>query len=289
MDHIPVMPEEAIEALDIQAGGVYWDGTFGRGGHSARILAALGENGALYASDRDSEAAGAAAAWSGDPRFHFSSATLEASLAAVPDELSGFLWDLGCSTPQLKDGSRGFSFREHGPLDMRMDRKQSLTAAELVNTLAEEPLANLIYRYGEERYSRRIATRIVERRRLSPIEDTQTLADICRASYPRHNRRIDPATRTFQALRIAVNDELGQVERALPQALRKLGYGGRAVVISFHSLEDRIVKHCFRDHARTAGFRLIVKKPLTPGAAEADRNPAARSAKMRVLSREESS
>jgi len=289
MEHTPVMMKQAIDGLGVRPDGVYWDGTFGRGGHSARILELLDARGALFASDRDDAALTAAQAppFAGDSRFRFFKNTLEDAVHRVPDGLAGFLWDLGCSTPQLRDAERGFSFKEAGPLDMRMDRDQETTAADLVNDLDETELANLIYRYGEERLSRRIAARVAVRRREARIEDTATLADICRAAYPRRRHRIDPATRTFQALRIAVNDELGQVERTLPTALAKLSAGGRGVVISFHSLEDRIVKHCFRNHAQAGGFRVLTKKPLIPDEAEAAANPAARSAKLRVLQKEE--
>lgn len=188
---------------------------------------------------------------------------------------------------QLKEGERGFSFAENGPLDMRMDVRQKLTAYQVVNQYEETRLADLIYHYGEERFSRRIAARVVSQRRRAPIEDTKTLADICRGVYPRRHHRIDPATRTFQALRIAVNDELGQLERTLPRALARLRQGGRGVVISFHSLEDRIVKHGFREHSRGGSYRLITKKPLVPDEDERRANPASRSAKLRIIAREQ--
>ena len=265
--------------------GTYWDGTFGRGGHSRMILAGLGENGALVSSDRD-ETAEREAETIDDPRFRFIRATLEDALELVPENLSGFLWDLGTSTPQLKDAERGFSFTENGPLDMRMDQSQDLTAAHLVNRTPEHELADIIYKYGEERLSRRIAFRIVEARQQASIQDTETLADICYRVYPRkRHHRIHPATRTFQALRIVVNDELGQLERGLPRALKRLAGGGRAVVISFHSLEDRIVKHSFREHARQGGFNILTKKPLIADEEEREANPASRSAKLRVLER----
>jgi len=286
MEHVPVMAKETLEGLVIRPSGFYWDGTFGRGGHSRLILQQLDEEGRLLASDRD-EAAEREAAHLTDPRFRFVRGSLEEVLETITEPLTGFFWDLGTSTPQLREAERGFSFSENGPLDMRMDRRFPPTAADLVNDTPEHELADLIYNYGEERLSRRIARRIVAMRAKHPIEDTATLAEICRASYPRkRHHRIDPATRTFQALRIAVNDELGQLERTLPRALEHLAPGGRATVISFHSLEDRIVKHCFRDHA-SRGYKILTKKPLTPSDGERYENPASRSAKLRVLAREE--
>lgn len=284
MMHIPVMLEEAIAGLAIGECGTYWDGTFGRGGHSRAILSRLGLDGRLIGSDRDAAAQAAASAIE-DARFVFIRGAIEAVLGQIPEGLAGFLWDLGLSTPQLEDAQRGFSFQKDGPLDMRMDQSQTTSAYELVNQTPEKELADLIYQFGEERFSRRIASRIVEERSRQPIADTQTLADICRRCYPRRHHRIHPATRTFQALRIAVNDELGQLARTLPLALQKLAAGGRGVVISFHSLEDRIVKHCFRDLAKTGAFALCTKKPLSPTEEEQSRNPASRSAKLRIIER----
>lgn len=276
-----------MEGLSVQSAGCYWDGTFGNGGHSQLILAQLGVAGRLFASDRDALAAGfARERFADEARFSFLPGTISEVCSQVPDGLQGFLWDLGVSTNQLKDAERGFSFKEDGPLDMRMDRTQELTAATVVNSWPEEDIANAIYRYGEERFSRRIAARIVAQRKSQPFETTGQLADICRAVYPKRYHRIDPATRTFQGLRILVNDELGELERTLPKALDKLAVGGRAVLISFHSLEDRIVKHCFRDLAKRGGFRVLTKKPIVADEAEREANPAARSAKLRVLVKE---
>lgn len=287
LEHVPVMPQQSLEGLSLQADGLYWDGTFGRGGHSRMILERLGPSGRLIASDRDA-AAEAEAGTIVDPRFSFRRGTIEEVLADLPDQLTGFFWDLGTSMPQLRDAQRGFSFAENGPLDMRMDQSQELTAADLVNQTQEEALADLIYQYGEERFSRRLASRIVARRREAPIEDTQTLAEICRKVYPfKRNHRIDPATRTFQALRIVVNDELGQLERCLEPALNRLVPGGRAVIISFHSLEDRIVKHTFRGLAKGGFGTVLTKKPLVADDTERAANPASRSAKLRVIERGE--
>ncbi len=282
--HVPVMLNEVLEGLNLQPQGLYWDGTFGRGGHSREVLARLGEGGRLIASDRDAAAA-AEAATIADGRLRFIHGDLEEVVDEV-EGLAGFLWDLGCSTPQLKDPARGFSFAESGPLDMRMDQAQETSAATIVNEYREKDLADLIYKYGEERLSRRIAARIVQQRSSAPITDTLVLAEICKYAYPRKYHRIHPATRTFQALRIATNDELGQLERALPRALARLAPGGRAVVISFHSLEDRLVKHLFRDLALRGDYRLITKKPLTADDDEVARNPASRSAKLRILERQ---
>jgi len=288
MKHIPVLMNQVMEGLRVLPSGVYWDGTYGNGGHSAAIMERLDESGRLFASDRDALAREFAQRRFGpDPRFTFVFGSLEEAIGQVPDSLSGWLWDLGVSTDQLVTPERGFSFRQDGPLDMRMDTSQPRSAADLVAELPEKELADLIYQYGEERFSRRIAARIVARRKESRIETTSDLAEICRSVYPRKRHRIDPATRTFQALRIAVNDELGQLERTLPVALEKLAPGGRAVVISFHSLEDRIVKHCFRGLGREGGFRVITKRPLVADETECAANPAARSAKLRVIEREE--
>lgn len=288
LSHQPVMMERVMTGLDVREGGTYWDGTFGGGGHGARILELLKGKGRLVASDRDEIGMAASAKFEGRPDFRFIRGTLAEVVDQVPESLAGFLWDLGCSTMQLKNGDRGFSFRENGPLDMRMDARQELTAFQIVNQYEENKLADLIYQYGEERFSRGIAARVVSERRRKAIEDTRALADICRGVYPRRYHRIDPATRTFQALRIAVNDELGQLERTLPKALARLEWGGRGVIISFHSLEDRIVKHRFREHAKAGDYRLVTKKPMVAGEDERRANPASRSAKLRIIARERS-
>lgn len=288
MKHIPVLMEQVLWGLQVKAQGTYWDGTFGNGGHSAAILAALGPEGRLFASDRDALAQAFAEKRFGEEgRFTFLAGSLEDVIDRIPNGLSGLLWDLGVSTDQLVTADRGFSFRLDGPLDMRMDAEQPLSAATLVNETPEKELADLIYKYGEERFSRRIAARIVDLRKQGPIETTGALAEVCRRVYPKKRHRIDPATRTFQALRIVVNDELGQLERTLPLAVDKLAPGGRAVVISFHSLEDRIVKHFFRGLQREGQYEVLTKRPLIADEAEAQANPAARSAKLRVIQRKE--
>lgn len=274
--------------LNVAPTGIYWDGTFGNGGHSGAILNALGPEGTLVASDRDELARGfAGERYGDDARFQFLPGSLEEVVSQIPEGLSGWLWDLGVSTDQLVTPDRGFSFRFDGPLDMRMDPHQDFSAADLVNDTPEKELADLIYKYGEERFSRRIAAGIVALRSEGRIETTSALADVCRRVYPKKRHRIDPATRTFQALRIVVNDELGQLERTLPIALEKLAPGGRAVVISFHSLEDRIVKHCFRALHREGDYEVLTKRPLIADEEENSANPAARSAKLRVIARRE--
>ncbi len=284
--HVPVMAEEVLTYLNVNPEGVYWDGTFGRGGHAKAILDALSPSGRLIASDRDQAAAEQAATFT-DPRFDFHTGEMTAVLARLPDSIDGFLLDLGVSTPQLKDPVRGFSFRDDGPLDMRMDQSSPVTAADWINQSTEKEIADTIYQNGEERLSRRIARLICEARDLDKQWTTSKLADICTRAFPRKRfHRIHPATRTFQALRIAVNDELGQLRDTLPAALAKLNQKGRGLVISFHSLEDRIVKHCFKDHAKL-GFRILTKRPLVPQEDECARNPASRSAKFRAIEREE--
>ena len=282
--HTPVMVQEVLEGLQICPNGIYWDGTFGRGGHSSRVLSLLSDSGALFASDRDVEAQASAVRFEADSRFTFFLGSLAEAVERVPDQISGFLWDLGVSTPQIKRADRGFSFSEDGPLDMRMDQSQGLTAADLVNSLSEKELADLIFNFGEERLSRRIARRIVESRGVGKIQTTGELEDICFKSYPhRNHHRIHPATRTFQALRIVVNDELTQIKETLPKALRKLKPGGRAVIMSFHSLEDRIIKHTFKAFAADGAFRILTKRPLRPSEEETRENPASRSSKLRII------
>lgn len=281
------MPSEVMEYWAIDPDGAYWDGTFGGGGHSGLLLEKLSNRGVLIASDRDAHAAAIAESFSSDPRFQFKRGSWDDVIDEIPDQLTGVLLDVGTATHQIKQPERGFSFQDDGPLDMRMDPDQSLTAESIVNQTPEKALADMIYQYGEERFSRRIAAQILAAR---PITSTAQLADICRRCYPRPKgrggHRIHPATRTFQALRIVVNDELGMLERTLPKVLHKLKPGGRAVLIAFHSLEDRIVKLCFREFSRQQDYRLLTKKPLRPTDAEVAANPASRSARLRVIERE---
>ncbi len=280
------------------------DGTVGAGGHAAAVLVASAPDGQLFGLDRDSQALELARQHLAPfgARVHLFHANFD-QLQPVTAQYSmppadGVLLDLGVSSMQFDQAERGFSFQVDGPLDMRMDKTTGPTAADLVNNLAEEELADLIYQYGEERHSRRIARAIVKAR---PIRRTVELVQVVAraAGGSRADRgRIHPATRSFQALRIAINDELGALERTLPQALDILGLGGRLAIISFHSLEDRIVKNYFRREAsdcicpseqpvctcgHQATIRIITKKPITPALEEIDQNPRARSAKLRVV------
>ena len=289
--HEPVMPNEVVELLDPSRGGLFVDCTVGLGGHGRAILDAGATR--LLGLDRDGHAleiaAQALAPWRDRVELvHADYRELPAVLAARGiDGVDGALADLGVSSMQFDTPGRGFSFRRDEPLDMRMDQSTGPTAAELLADVDEAELADVIYRYGEERFSRRIARRIVEARRATPIATTTQLADIVRRALPRKGyQRIDPATRTFQALRIWVNRELEGLDVFLTVAARLLRRGARFAVITFHSLEDRVVKHTFR--ALAAGedaVRLLTKKPITPDDRELARNPRARSAKLRAIER----
>lgn len=306
-EHAPVMLTEMLGLLSPRDGGVYLDGTFGGGGYSAAILEAASCT--VWAMDRDPDAIarGAALARRHAGRLHllegrFSQMVTLLAAAGVT-ALDGVVLDLGVSSFQLDEPDRGFSFRHDGPLDMRMGR-EGPTAADLVNTLAESELADVLFRFGEERASRRIARAIVRARDQVPITRTAVLADIIRRALPGQAGGIDPATRSFQALRIHVNDELGEIERALDRAAALLAPGGRLVVVAFHSLEDRLVKR-FMQHAAgrdpapsrhdpgglsraaPSRFRLLTPRALRPGTAEVTRNARARSARLRALERTE--
>jgi 16S rRNA (cytosine1402-N4)-methyltransferase len=289
-DHEPVLLAETLEMLAVRPGGLYVDGTVGLGGHAAAILDAGAPSARLVGFDRDAETlerARAALARFGD-RVRLEHADFrEAPARLAGDRADGVVLDLGVSSAQLDTAERGFSFQADGPLDMRMDRSTGETAAEVVNTMDERDLADVIYRYGEERASRRIARAIVSARRKAPITTTSALAAIVRraAGGPRRPR-IDPATRTFQALRIHVNAELDRLSDALRALAAILAPGGRLAVIAFHSLEDREVKHTFRALGGE-GYEVLTKKPVRPGAAEEARNPRARSARLRGLRRRE--
>lgn len=302
--HQSVLLAEVIAALRPHSGGVYIDGTVGAGGHTAALLVASAPDGQVFGFDRDQSALDLAKRQLAQfgQRVHLFHANFDRLAQTVRAHnlppADGILLDLGVSSMQFDQPERGFSFQAEGPLDMRMDASAGPTAADLVNSLPEEELANLIYQYGEERHSRRIARAIVRGR---PIKSTAELARIVlRASGASRLERtkIHPATRTFQALRIAVNDELGALERTLPQALVCLQPGGRLAVISFHSLEDRIVKNYFRQESQDcicppeqpvctcrhkATIDIITKKPITASLDEIDANPRARSAKLRVV------
>lgn len=302
--HRPVLLDDALAGLAIRAGGCYVDGTFGRGGHSGAVLTALGGQGELHAIDRDPEAAAAARALAArHPNFHFHAGNF-AELPAIAarhglgGRIDGLLLDLGVSSPQLDDAARGFSFQQDGPLDMRMDPSAGESAAAFLARADEAAIADVLWRYGEERNSRRIARRIVETRAEAPLMRTAQLAALIASVPGPRSQRIHPATRAFQALRIHVNGELEALETVLAAAPALLAPGGRLAVISFHSLEDRIVKRFIR----TAEER--ERDPLTgqwlddpalprlkrvarvlPEAAEADANPRARSAVLRIAER----
>jgi 16S rRNA (cytosine1402-N4)-methyltransferase len=287
-EHVPVMLDEVLAWLAPRPGQILVDGTLGGGGHTRALAEKVGPAGLVIALDRDPGAvlAGQQNLASLSVRVvqanYRDLATVLAELGVEP--VSGVLLDLGLSSDQLADRERGFSFDADGPLDLRFDPSAGETAGELVNRLREQALADLIYQYGEERLSRRIARRIVEQRQKHPIETAKQLADLVRRAVPRSSdsRRIDPATRTFQALRIAVNDELGALDEALRTMPECLVPGGRLAVISFHSLEDRRVKEAFRNDPR---FEPLTKKPLRAGPGETAQNPRSRSAKLRVAAR----
>ncbi len=289
--HEPVMLNEVVSLLSPGRGGLYVDCTIGLGGHSAGILTA-GAN-RLLGIDRDDEALGIArsrlAAFAGRAEFvHADYRELDAVLDARGiAAVDGILVDLGVSSMQLDADGRGFTFRRDEPLDMRMDRSQGPTAADLIAEAEEAELADVIFRFGEERRSRRVARAIVGARNAARIETTGALAEIVRRAVPtRGYQRIDPATRTFQALRIWVNRELDGLDAFLASAARRLVAGARLAVITFHSLEDRIVKHTFRALAAASEvWRVLTRKPLVPGGEEISRNPRARSAKLRAIER----
>lgn len=295
--HVPVLLQTVVSLLQVRSGGVYIDGTVGGGGHAAAVLAASASDGRLLGLDRDPAALDVArerlAPWGDRAVLRRGSFADLLCLAEGFIPADGVLLDLGLSSLQLADPTRGFSFAQDGPLDMRFDPSEGPTAADLVNTLSVRELTDLLYRYGEEKQARRIAEAIVAAR---PIHRTAELVSLIERTVGRRER-IHPATRTFQALRIAVNRELEALEAALPQALEVLRPGGRLVVISFHSLEDRIVKQFLHREARDcicppeipvcvcghrAQVRVLTPKPVRPDAAEVAANPRARSARLRA-------
>lgn len=293
--HEPVLRDAVVELLRPGRCGLMLDCTVGLGGHAEALLSAAPEDARLVGIDLDE----GNLRLSKDRLSRFSSRVrlfragfdqAETVLAEAGErEPDAVLADLGVCSTQIDDAERGFSYAADGPLDMRMDRSGGSTAAELVNRLDEKALADLIYNYGEERYSRRIARAVVAERRKRPIERTSRLAGIIAGAMPRRvaasRRGIHPAARTFQALRIAVNDELGSLERLLDAMPGLLSPGGRAAVISFHSLEDRRVKNAFAALARSGAVELVTKKPLSPDAEEVEKNPRSRSAKLRCIER----
>ena len=288
--HVPVLLEEVLEYLNVRPGGVICDATLGLAGHSSEIAKRLGGKGKLIGFDRDPEAMEAAKARLEEVRAELGDEMPEVVLVAKafseaaneiePGSLDGLLADFGVSSLQLDEAHRGFSFRTDGPLDMRMDTRTGETAEQVVNQADENDLANLIYEFGEERRSRRIARAIVRAR---PITTTAELARIVSAAAPpMKGDKIHPATRTFQALRIRVNNELGEIQSLLKSAGSLLKPGGRLVLISFHSLEDRLVKDAFREAGRAKVFKILTKKPIMADEQEQMRNPRSRSAKMRA-------
>jgi len=291
--HIPVLLEEAIGILRPRPGGRYLDATIGLGGHAEAILGASAPTGVVVGIDRDAEALALARTRlaHAEERLTLRQGRYEtlATLIDPFERFDGILFDLGVSSFQLDAAERGFAFGQHGPLDMRMDRSQGETAADLLHRLSEREVADLIFEWGEERWSRRIARAIATARLERPIATTTDLAAIVVRSIPRRlwPRRIHPATRTFQAFRIAVNEELVGLGRALEDAARLLAPGGRVAVISFHSLEDRIVKRTWRRLEAEGDLKILTKRPIGPGAAEEAANPRSRSAKLRALERPE--
>lgn len=285
--HVPVMLEEVLASLQPQPGMIVVDGTLGGGGHTQALAERVVPDGYVLAFDRDP-----AALWAAERNLRGRAIKLvEADFADLPTVLAqldvpgvdGVVLDLGLSSDQLADTTRGFSFDADGPLDLRFNRSEGEPATALLKRLNEQQLADLIFQFGEERYSRRIARRIVERRATAPLETAGDLARLVRSCVPRSpGHAIDPATRTFQALRIAVNGELASLGRALAHLPDVLKPGGRAAIISFHSLEDRLIKRAFRDDPR---WEVLTRKPIRPSPEEASRNPRSRSAKLRVAAR----
>ena len=300
--HEPVLRTEAVAALSIRADGIYVDATFGRGGHAKSILEQLGADGRLLALDRDPQAvASAKQQFADEARLDVVQAPFS-MLEKIVDErgwrgrVNGILFDLGVSSPQLDDPTRGFSFRTEGPLDMRMDPTRGESAADWLNRAEELDIATVLHELGEERFARRIARVIVRSRTQTPIINTKQLADIVASAVPTRERSKDPATRSFQAIRLHINRELDELRAVLPQALDALAPRGRLVAISFHSLEDRIVKQFMRTqqqgeelpldlpvrHAEMKPRLNIIGKPVRAGEDEVRRNPRARSAVLRV-------
>jgi 16S rRNA (cytosine1402-N4)-methyltransferase len=307
MTHLSVMLEEALHHLAIKPNGVYIDGTFGRGGHSQRIFEALSENGRLIAFDRDETAINCerAQTLSQDSRFRLVHAPFSEMQNVVTQlnlngKTDGILLDLGVSSPQLDDETRGFSFMNDGALDMRMDTTQGLSASQWLSQIDEKTLVQVLFDYGEERFARKIANAIITTRLTQPIETTRQLAKLIEDTIPFREKHKHPATRSFQAIRIAVNNELGELESVLKQAKDLLNSNGRLVVISFHSLEDRIVKRFMRDESGVKrnvgklpikeadiekGVLNVLSKAIKPTADEITQNPRSRSAVLRVAER----
>ena len=301
--HVTVLLEEAVAGLAVKPDGVYLDATFGRGGHSRAILARLGASGRLLALDRDMEAVAAGQAWQ-DARFAVAHASFSRLAEVARDNgvesVDGILFDLGVSSPQIDTPGRGFSFRHQAPLDMRMDPAHGASAAEWLNEASQDEITRVVREYGEERFAKSVARAIVAARALQSIATTRQLAEIVAGAVRTRERGQDPATRTFQAVRIHVNRELEELAEALPRAVEMLRSGGRLAVISFHSLEDRIVKRFMRGEAKgeepppeiplqagdlQKGRLRLIGRAMRPSDAEIARNPRARSAVLRVAER----
>lgn len=302
--HITVLLDEAVEGLAVHADGCYLDGTFGRGGHSRLILEKLGPDGHLLGFDKDPLAIATGNALAAeDGRFvvvqrSFAELGEEVAVRGLAGKVSGILLDLGVSSPQLDDAERGFSFLNDGPLDMRMDPSRGVSAAQWIASASEDEIARVFKEYGEERFAKRMARAVVQRRAEQPFERTADLAQVLTVANPAWEKGKNPATRAFQGLRIYINNELGDLERGLDAALETLEVGGRLVVISFHSLEDRIVKQFMRKHAKGEADKLprdlpiiskafeprlkLIGKPQYASPAELKANPRSRSAVMRV-------
>ena len=306
MSHIPVLLYEALDALCIRSDGIYLDCTFGRGGHSRAILASLDEGGRLIGFDRDPSAVAAAQDLAKkDSRFeivHTAFSDLESALDSFAiTRVHGVLMDLGVSSPQLDQAERGFSFQVDGPLDMRMDPTSGQSAADWIARADTDEIADVLWVLGEERFSRRIARAIAEARKVEPIVTTAQLSKIVSDAQPKQDQNKHPATRTFQAIRLHINEELSEVEQGLEAAVKRLEVGGRLAVISFHSLEDRLVKRALRDASRlpqgdprmplpdsvTKPRMRLMGKAIKAGTGELGMNPRARSAVLRVAERTE--
>lgn len=302
---MPVLLHEVMQALNIQAEGIYVDCTFGRGGHSKMILQQLADNGRLFAIDRDPAAIDSLLnEFYQDPRFSLEKGRFSGLLEftrkhRITGRVAGILLDLGVSSPQLDDAGRGFSFRNQAALDMRMDNSSGMTAADWVNSASEVEITNILRVYGEEKFAKRIARAIVQARKDERIESTTRLAELIAKAVPVHEKDKHPATRSFQAIRIRINEELDELRAVLVQALEALGHKGRLVVISFHSLEDRIVKRFMREHSRGDSYPpdipvtadqlhpklKIINKAVYPTEDEIRKNPRARSAVLRTAER----
>ncbi|MFV2031606.1 MAG: 16S rRNA (cytosine(1402)-N(4))-methyltransferase RsmH [Gammaproteobacteria bacterium] len=307
LSHAPVLHDEVMQQMNVQPGGVYVDGTYGRGGHARSILSRLDQSGRLIVMDRDPEAIKAAQDAIGkDSRvtiLHDDYANLHQRLVAmeITESIDGVLLDLGVSSPQLDDAARGFSFQKNGQLDMRMDPSRGESAAQWLDRADEAEISRVLWKYGEERHARRIARKIVEVRQDRAIDDTASLSELISRCVPQGKHHRHPATRSFQAIRIHINQELAQIGRLLDSIFEILKIGGRLLVISFHSLEDRLVKRFFKKHSSkpriprglpvrdadlVASIRLkVIGKAIRAGITEVELNPRARSAVLRIAER----